>query len=220
MSQSTLSIAPGVIIEHVGADVMVMVPGSSEVIKLSGDAAHTIRNIQTGDVSFLPSETVSELVDRGIVVSQAGMSRRGLITAGALGAGAGIALLSMPAAAASSSPSAPSSSSSLLEISDSYFQPIVDDNGVREGWYFYMEFAEGNVPTGEVTNLLFSFNDQPFSIEPADASVLDDIRNTFELRWDRNDPNPDFGSSGSPLLASFTLDGLAYTDVPFRFDND
>jgi hypothetical protein len=103
MSHHTLSIAPGVIIEHVGADVVVMLPGFTEVIKLSGDAAHTLRNIQAGDVHVLPSEAVSELVHRGIVVSQAGMSRRGLITAVALGAGAGIVMLSMPAAAAAGS---------------------------------------------------------------------------------------------------------------------
>jgi len=103
MSQHTLSIAPGVIIEHVGADLMVMVPGSTEVIKLSGDAAHTIHAIQAEATPVLPSGTVSELIDRGIVVSQAGMSRRGLITAGALGAGAGVVMLSMPAAAAAGS---------------------------------------------------------------------------------------------------------------------
>jgi len=219
MGSNRLAIASGVIIENVGDDLLVFTPSSTEAVRLTGAFADTVVAIQAGKSVDTSSQTVSDLVGLGIIEA-AGLSRRGLITAGALGAGAGIALLSMPAAAASSSPSAPSSSSSLLEIADSYFQPIVDDNGVREGWYFYMEFAEGNVPTGEVTNLLFSFNDQPFSIEPADASVLDDIRNTFELRWDRNDPNPDFGSSGSPLLASFTLDGLAYTDVPFRVNID
>jgi hypothetical protein len=103
MSHHTLSIAPGVVIEHVGSDVVLLVPGSTEVIKLSGDAAHIIRAIQAGDVSVLPSESVSELVNLGIFVSQAGMSRRGLIKAGAIGAGAGIAAMAMPSVAAASS---------------------------------------------------------------------------------------------------------------------
>jgi hypothetical protein len=95
--------APGVVVEHVGDDVVVLVPGSTEVMKLSGGVAHTIRSIQAGATSVLPSETVSELVDRGIIVSRAGMSRRGLIKAGAIGASAGIAVMAMPGVAAASS---------------------------------------------------------------------------------------------------------------------
>ena len=43
--------------------MVVMIAESPEVIKLSGDAAQTISAIQAGDISVLPSETVSELVD-------------------------------------------------------------------------------------------------------------------------------------------------------------
>jgi hypothetical protein len=104
VSKSSMSIAPGVIVEMVGNDVVVMVPESAEVIRLSGDAAHTIRAIHAGDVSVLPSHIVDELLEGGILISQAGMSRRGVLTAGALGAGAGIAALTMPSVAAASSP--------------------------------------------------------------------------------------------------------------------
>jgi len=104
VKKSSMSIAPGVIVEMVGDDVVVMVPGSTEVIRLSGDSAHTIRAIHAGDVSVLPSHTVTELMERGILISRAGMSRRGVLKAGAIGAGAGIAVLTMPSVAAASSP--------------------------------------------------------------------------------------------------------------------
>jgi len=97
-----MSIAPGVIVENVGDDVVVMLPESTEVIRLSGDAAQLVRAIHNGQL-VVPSETVTELINRGILVSQTGMSRRGLITAGAIGAGAGVAALAMPGVAAAAS---------------------------------------------------------------------------------------------------------------------
>jgi hypothetical protein len=103
MTKNTLSIAPGVITEHIGDDVVVMLPGSTDVLRLSGDAAGAVRVVQAGGVPSLPSETVSDLVKRGVLVSQAEVSRRDLIKAGAIGAGAGIAVLAMPGVAAASS---------------------------------------------------------------------------------------------------------------------
>ena len=102
MKKSSMSIAPGVIVEKVGDDVVVMVPESTEVIRLSGDTAQLVRAIHDG-LPVVPSEAVYELIDRGILVSHTGMSRRGLITAGAIGAGAGVAALAMPSVAAASS---------------------------------------------------------------------------------------------------------------------
>jgi hypothetical protein len=103
MTSNQLSIAPGVIIERIGDDVLVIVPRSTDVMRLSDDAARTIRAIQAGHAPVLPTATVTELVERGVLVSEAGMSRRGLIKAGAIGAGAGIAVLAMPSVAAASS---------------------------------------------------------------------------------------------------------------------
>jgi hypothetical protein len=102
MSKNPLSIAPGVIIEHVGDEVVVFTSESSETIKLSGPVAQTVVAIQAGKAIDASATGVSDLMELGIIRS-AGMSRRGLITAGAVGAGAGIAMLSMPAAAAAGS---------------------------------------------------------------------------------------------------------------------
>ncbi len=127
MKKSSMSIAPGVIVEMVGDDLVVMVPESTEVIRLSGDAAQLVRAIHDG-LPVLPSEAVTELIDRGILVSHTGMSRRGLITAGAIGAGAGVAALAMPSVASASSnpPQATWSVFTLLSgdtsISEIYFQ--------------------------------------------------------------------------------------------------
>jgi hypothetical protein len=96
------TVTPGVIVESVGDDLMVVVPGNSDVVSLTGRPAEVLLDVQAGrDVD--PSDPALEtLSDFGIVTSP-GMSRRGLITAGALGAGAGVVMLSMPAAAAAGS---------------------------------------------------------------------------------------------------------------------
>jgi len=95
-------VSPGVIVERVGDDLMVVVPGASDVVSLSGRPADVLLDVQAGrDVDPL-DPALKTLSDLGIVTSP-GMSRRGLITAGALGAGAGVVMLSMPAAAAAGS---------------------------------------------------------------------------------------------------------------------
>jgi len=163
MSQHVLSIAPGVIIEHVGSDVVVMVPESTEVIKLSGDAAHIIRNIHAGDVHVLPSEAVSELVHRGIVVSQAGLSRRGLIKAGAIGASAGIAVMAMPGAAVAASTNGPSGPVPLVLD----FQGIFGGNNDPT---FYVDFGrpvDRFVPGGTVSVLSALLTNPP--TDPVDT---------------------------------------------------
>jgi hypothetical protein len=107
MSKNPLSLAPGVVTEYVGDDVVVMMPGYPEVVKLSGEAASTVRAIQAGEAPVSSPATLSELVECGVLASQQGVSRRGLVKAGAIGAGAGIAVLSMPGVAAASSREAP-----------------------------------------------------------------------------------------------------------------
>jgi hypothetical protein len=125
VSKSSMSIAPGVIVENVGDDVVVMLPESTEVIRLSGDAAQLVRAIHAGDVSVLPSHTVTELLERGILISQAGMSRRGVLTAGAIGASAGLAALSMPTVAAAAS--APVLFGTLVQAANGW-DPVADQN--------------------------------------------------------------------------------------------
>jgi hypothetical protein len=95
------------VIEHVADDVVVMLPGSTEVLQLSGEAADTVRTVQRGDMAVLPTGIVTELVERGVLISRSRMSRRGFVKAGTIGLGTGIAVMSMPGVAAASSTDAP-----------------------------------------------------------------------------------------------------------------
>jgi hypothetical protein len=96
-----VSLSPGVVVEEVGNGVLVMVPGSQDVVSLSGRAAEVVRSVQSG-FSVVDDSLVAELAGLG-VVEVSGISRRGLIKTGAIGAGAGIAVLAMPGVAAASS---------------------------------------------------------------------------------------------------------------------
>jgi hypothetical protein len=96
-----VSLSPGVVVEEVGNGVMVMAPGSQDVVSLSGRAAEVVRSVQSG-VSVVDDSLVAELTVLG-VLEVSGISRRGLIKAGAIGAGAGIAVLAMPGVAAAAS---------------------------------------------------------------------------------------------------------------------
>ena len=97
-------LAKGVIVENVGPDLLLVVPGRVHALRLTGDAAEAFLKIQAGGYVDSNNPVVKELASQG-VVELPGVSRRGLIKAGAVGAGAGIAVLAMPGAAAASSPS-------------------------------------------------------------------------------------------------------------------
>ena len=99
-----LDVTQGVVVERVGSELLVVVPGSLDTLKFSGEAAQTLRDIQARNPVDVRSPTVADLIDLGVVKGQRQMSRRGFIRVGAIGAGAGIAVLSMPGAAAASSP--------------------------------------------------------------------------------------------------------------------
>jgi hypothetical protein len=95
-------LSPGVIVEHVGGELLVVVPGHTDVVKLTGGVAKVLEDIRAGKPVDLSHPAVSHLLELGIV-STPGVSRRGLIKAGAIGAGAGIAVLTMPGVAAAAS---------------------------------------------------------------------------------------------------------------------
>jgi hypothetical protein len=80
-----------------------MLPGSSNVMRVSEEQAHALRAIEAGHTSGLSTQAAHELIDAGILLTHTGMSRRSLVKAGAIGAGAGIAVMAMPTVAAASS---------------------------------------------------------------------------------------------------------------------
>ena len=96
-------LAPGVIVDDLGTDSVVLVPGVPDVLTLSGDAAAVMRRIRHGESLGGAGAVVSDLVVRGVIQPVSGMSRRGVVRAGVIGAGVGIAALAMPGVAAASS---------------------------------------------------------------------------------------------------------------------
>jgi len=100
----SLSVMPGVIVERVGDDLLVIVPGNSEVVALSGLPAQVLLDVKVGQRVDSTDPALRDLIDLGIV-SAPGFSRRGLLKAGAIGAAAGVAVLAMPGVAAAASAS-------------------------------------------------------------------------------------------------------------------
>jgi hypothetical protein len=207
MTKNTLTISPGVITEHIGDDFVVMLPGSPDVLRLSGDAASAVRAIQAGGVPVLSEASVSDLVERGVLVSQAGVSRRGLIKAGAIGAGAGIAVLAMPGVAAASSLSCftPASFSVGVGLNNSEDDP---DNFWE---YLTINFDREDIPVG-LAETIPDGHPGTFTYSGGDPiSVL----------WQAgNDRFATFLSPNIPLSledglrlgsVSFTLSGCTYT---------
>jgi hypothetical protein len=84
-----------------GNELIVMVPGSTQVLSLSGATAETIRRSQAG-APVLVNAVTDELLNAGVLESSA-FSSRGLMKAGAIGVEAGVAVFAMPAVAAASS---------------------------------------------------------------------------------------------------------------------
>jgi hypothetical protein len=162
------TVTPGVIVERVGDDLMVVIPGNSDVVSLSGRPAEVFVDVQEGrevDPSEPALETLSEL---GIVTSP-GMSRRGLIKAGAVGAGAGIAVMAMPGVAAASSEELTEfdgdvfaiylqGSTTTQQVVMDEFQSAVDDLYIL----FFIEYTGSNLEepttktTGTITTNRFS----------------------------------------------------------------
>ncbi len=95
-------ITPGLIAERVGNELLVIVPGRTDTVRLTAHAADLFLDIQAGEKVDASDPAVAKLVDLGIVQAS-GLSRRGLVKAGAIGAVAGIAVMAMPSVAAASS---------------------------------------------------------------------------------------------------------------------
>ena len=108
-TQQGLRLATGVVVENLGTTVLVMIPRQHDVLTLTGPAADVVGAVVAGQpVSTDLEPEVELLLSAGVLTSP--VSRRSLLRAGAIGAGAGIAVLSMPSVAAASSPGGGTSS--------------------------------------------------------------------------------------------------------------
>jgi hypothetical protein len=153
------SLTPGVIVERVGDDLMVIVPGNTDVVSLSGHPAEVVLDVQAGRKVNSLEPVLRNLADLGVITTP-GVSRRGLIKAGAVGAGAGIAVLAMPSAAAASSHDREASShdrgaSPPVVLSGSYVYVLLGGGSLlftvsksenEDTYPFTTEIPQGNMP--------------------------------------------------------------------------
>ena len=103
MEHGRIRFVAGASVERIGPEVLVSVPGRCEAFRLSGEAARLA--IAVLDGTPIPDSdplVVDELHRRGIV-EIAGPTRRSLLRASGIAAGAGIAVLSLPSVAAAAS---------------------------------------------------------------------------------------------------------------------
>jgi len=200
------TITPGVIVERVGDDLMVIVPGNSEVVSLSGRPAEVLTDVQAGR-EVDPSEPALKLLSNLGIVTSPGMSRRGLIKVGAIGAGAGIAVMAMPGVAAASSQQRLSGSYDYDNDENTFFAIVLHDfpSSLGDG-----DNYSGNTPTGPV---------------PGPLLGITGVTGTFEIGWETSgDPGerrvvwalPDGGdgnvnlSGTGDILTSFVWDNVTY----------
>lgn len=219
MTNKTTTLAPGVIIEEVAGELMVISPVTEGVIKLSGEAAEMVRRIQVGLPVDLSSALGAELVSLGIVAEPAGMSRRGLLTAGAIGAGAGIAVLAMPSVAAAASDPVEE------EVSGGVLGGSYDESGSTRRLFIIptqgdeiFPFSPGDQvdPLRDVT--LGGASPVSFTGTVSAGQVTD---NPLKVEWIASGGNLTdvFVGSNRTVQGKVTFEGLTYTVLLSPFNN-
>jgi hypothetical protein len=165
---------PGVIVERVGKDLMVIVPGNTDVVSLTGRPAEVLLEVAAGRKVDSAEPALRDLVDLGIV-SASSLSRRGLIKAGAIGAGAGIAVLAMPGVAAASSSRGDDGAITLFPVMNGGAQLSYPSGGLSttpqlSGTIYMWRAAVGNLPSGPPNPLLYNIS----------SVVVDSVARTSE----------------------------------------
>ena len=141
-----VAVGRGVVVEKIGSDFLVKTPDSTDVMFLSGEAAAVMTRIEAGqDVSW--SDGVAELIRHGVLTQSPVLSRRGLIRAGAVGAGVGIVVLAMPSAATAAS----GGEGEVVALTFLQKRTSIAADGVRPGRHLIT--VEVNLPPGFVAPL-------------------------------------------------------------------
>lgn len=196
MSGTHASLAPGVVVETVGEEVLVYSPGTTDVVVLSGQAAMTVRAITCGQPVDSSDSAFYDLVDRGIIARTSGFSRRGLLKAGAIGTGAGIAVISMPSVAAASS------DNGAAIVSRGWFGP---DQNSNFGFELHREDNPDTFPpAGSLPNDL---NVQISVVGQALSFQATFVRADF-IFFTGLQPSPAFSGT---LTGNMTIDGVEYS---------
>lgn len=127
-----LNLANGVIVEVMDEDVVVLIPGSSQVLRLSGDLAEAVLLLQSGRDVSLPAGVSQQLLQLGVAIREATPSRRSVLKAGGIGLGTGIALVALPGvAAASSGEDSPATCETGTGVDEDRVSVFVKDGGLR-----------------------------------------------------------------------------------------
>ena len=231
-----VTLASGVVLEQLAGEVLVVVPGN-DVVRLSGAPADLVLDLQAGKQVDSSHPSVSDLAQLG-VVTVSGLSRRSLLKAGAIGAGAGITVLSMPNVAAASSPStstsSPSTSTSSINwieirgFSDPYGGPWgfeIQNNRGFSGMVDELPLLSPGMPfpppttdIADVSSLsLFIGSNEPIVIPVVYSELAGD---PVFIGWFDNS-NPTLDDPGDQSIGEFTWetpDGTLYYRVTFRKD--
>jgi hypothetical protein len=98
------SLAPEIVVERIGDDVIVMDSSSAQVSHLTGQAAEVVWSVANNiPLSKMSDAVVRQLMNAGIVNSSSEVYRRTVLGMGAMGLGATVTALTLPAVAAASS---------------------------------------------------------------------------------------------------------------------
>jgi hypothetical protein len=223
--KKTLTLTPGAVIESVGDDVMVMMPGNTDILRISGPAADTLRTIVAGQPVDPSASTVLELANQGIITTSA-MSRRGLIRAGAIGAGAGIAVLAMPSVAAASS-------INWIEIRGFSFdfgsgtwafeiQNNIGFDNLQNSPPLLSPGMPVPPPTSEINDVselsMYIGTNQPLTVPISYDQLVDNPGPDRYIGWYASSSNVDPGESAIGEFTWDTPDGTLYYRVTFRKD--
>lgn len=215
------SVTRDALIERVGDELMVVVPGNNEYIKLSGNVADVLLGIQRGHPVSSSDPALGQLEELGVITTR-GTSRRGLITAGAVGAGAGIAMLSMPAAAAASSPGTTSEEETNRGGVSGFCEPGTPIEGIWfAGTTSPKRLTIAAVFTGvagsppQPTDLsLRSPDGEPYTLNPQ-PSVTFSGETLVEWRFE-SDQLVDSWNEGSGWCANFGFQDVTYLITEFN----
>jgi hypothetical protein len=237
MSGSKFTVSRGVVCERVGDELMIVVPGHAEVVKLKGEAADVFLDVQAGRTPHASGNLTSELEALGIIEAS-GMSRRGLIKAGAIGAGAGIAVLAMPSVAAASS-------DSVVDLEGYWDENSWIFNGVRQNdtvffvirgkrinseRYPFGVFTEATLPSLAVENSSGDVRDpdvRVFAVRTFVPNGYDELEwrgetNAFDLERHApgGDPRPErFGTFSDATGTTYRVRFVFRDNYDFSFDN-
>jgi len=217
---TNFTVTPGLVLERVGEDVLVMTPGRADVIRLTAEQQHVLQQIIAGKKVGVSGVT-EQLVDLGLVTAKSGITRRGVLSAGAVGAG--FAVLSLPTAAlASSKPQGSSDNGGSGGGDDSaeeYWRSCDRRNGGYSNSPLEVDLLVEDFKVTEVSRLtLVSYDNSDFdaphnvSGEPTfDPDGYVDEGQTY-ITWEFGKPAPP-GDSATGWIGVATINDVCYQIV-------